>query len=304
MNQFQNGTIGMSSNKKNLSLGFVDTFDGCADFFTDWLSMEYNVIRNDTNPDYLIFGDENFGTKNLQYEDCVKIFYTGENRRFWNYKCHHALTFDHFDDDRHYRLPLYVLNIHYLQRRLGFEHPNLTRPAQRYHERTRFCGFVNSNPLCETRNNFFHELSKYKQVDSAGPLYNNIGRVLPRGEDGIIHKINFLKECKFTICYENGSHPGYVTEKALEAWYAGSVPLYWGSPTVALDFNPNAMLSWHDVLNQDVFIRQIEAYDKDDALYNRVMEEPLFANKVEPPCMSPGRFVGWFRDHVYKGSRV
>lgn len=292
--------------KKTLCIGFTDTFDGCADFFIEWLSPEYNIIRNDEAPDYLIFGDENFGQNNLKYENCIKIFYTGENRRFWNYKCHHGITFDHIDDARHYRLPLYVLNIWHMKKLYGLDEPwhQYPKRIQSHPEHTEFCGFVNSNAGCPERNDFFHTLSAYKKVDSAGPLFNNTGFVLPRNERGVLNKIDFLRSRKFTICYENGSYPGYATEKALEAYYAGSVPLYWGSPTVALDFNPEAIISWHDFLDTGRMIEYIKQLDVNPSFYQAHWEQSLFNRSHPPAVLSQGRFLGWFNKNVYKGSRI
>ena len=32
----------------------------------------------------------------------------------------------------------------------------------------------------------------------------------------------------FTIAFENCDHPGYITEKIIHAFIAGTIPLYWG----------------------------------------------------------------------------
>ena len=41
--------------------------------------------------------------------------------------------------------------------------------------------------------------------------------------------LSFLRKCKFYICLENTSAPGYVTEKLFDAFLTGSIPIYWGS---------------------------------------------------------------------------
>ena len=93
-----------------IKLGFTDTFGAIEDFFTDTLSKRYFIIRDDENPDYLIFGDRNFGNNNINYQNCIKIFYTGENARPWDYQCHFSISFDHDEfGGRNYRLPLYVI---------------------------------------------------------------------------------------------------------------------------------------------------------------------------------------------------
>lgn len=283
--------------KPNLKLGFVDTFPGSPEFFTEWLSHDYNIIRDDEKPDYLIFGPEDFGTKNHSIGDCVRIFYTGENRRFHNYDCHFAITFDHFDEPYHYRLPLYVINLWFLQNKCGLDIRNrIVKP------KTSFCGFVSSNPYCDKRNEFFHLLSTYKKVDSGGPLFNNIGYIVPRDEMGIQNKMNFLSTRKFTIAFENSSYPGYVTEKILEAYLSGSIPLYWGSPTVALDFNSKMFVNWHDFSNDLTFIEQIKRVDESNDLYEEMIHQPMFLDwnrNVEKYI-----FLDWFQKNVYRGSRV
>ena len=81
----------------SLKLGFTDTFGSIENFFIKILSERFNVIRDDTKPDYLIFGDKNFGNNNSRFDNqnCIKIFYTGENERPWDYRCHYSISFDH-----------------------------------------------------------------------------------------------------------------------------------------------------------------------------------------------------------------
>jgi hypothetical protein len=293
-----------TENKPLLRIGFVDCFDGVADFFTAIFSNMYTVIRDDENPDYLIFCDETFGIENLKYNDkkCIKIFYTGENRRHTNYACHYGITFDHSDDSRQYRLPLYTLNLFYLQTRLNLDLIETVNkrmgsepPAGRD-----FCGFVASNPNCVKRNGFFHQLSEYKRVDSAGPLFNNVGHVLPRDAEGVLRKMEFLSKKKFTICFENGSYPGYVTEKILEAYLAGTVPIYWGSPTVDMDFNPDAFINWHAYNSDKVFMEVIKHIDNNDEDYRLMYQAPFFRNEINSP-MNIQNFIWWFHSEVYKG---
>jgi len=285
-----------------LKIGFTDTFDGTADFFTEVLSQKYEVIRDDVNPNFLIFGDENFGTRNLGYDmnKVTKIFYTGENRRPWNYQCHFAITFDHLDTDRLYRMPLYVLNMWYLEKRLGmtpvFEQYRMPFDLDR---KTEFCGFVNSNPNCVERNTFFHNLSQYKRVDSGGPLFNNIGYVLPRDDMGIKHKLDFFSTKKFSIAYENGSYPGYATEKMLEAYVGGTVPIYWGSPTIDIDFNPRCFLNRHDYVSDEEFIKKIKEVDETPSKYLEYYLEPLFTDNQPNKYMNMEKLVDWFDLNVY-----
>ena len=55
---------------KKLKIGFTDTHDHLAAFFNHVLSMRYNVeIIKEDQPDFLIFGDRNFGNDNLNFDN-------------------------------------------------------------------------------------------------------------------------------------------------------------------------------------------------------------------------------------------
>jgi hypothetical protein len=42
------------------------------------------------------------------------------------------------------------------------------------------------------------------------------------------NKQQTLRVYNFVIAFENTDHPGYITEKIVDAFKAGTVPLYWG----------------------------------------------------------------------------
>lgn len=288
---------------KVLKLGFTDTIEPIANFFIKTLEKEYQVIRDDNNPDYLIFGDRNFGGNNENYDNknCIKIFFTGENERPWNYKCHKAISFEHIDDETFYRMPIYVIYDYDNQHR---KLPNSTNKVRKIKDRktqNSFCSALVSNPRCEFRNNFFHKLSEYKRIDSAGAWNNNIGHQLPRGSDGVIVKFDFLNNYKFNLCFENSSYPGYATEKLYEGLCCNTIPIYWGSPTAEIDFNPKAFLNWHDYKDDDAFIKAIIDLDQNEDKYNEMFLQPMFVDKKPTKFFDTDMFVRWFDKNVYRG---
>ena len=113
-------------------------------------------------------------------------------------------------------------------------------------EREKFCAFVVSNPSNKVRNEAFQTLNQYKKVDSAGSLFNNMGNGLFAGlggGGGERRKVEFFRDYKFALVYENSSCSGYTTEKLFHAKVAGCLPLYWGDPTAAQDFNPQGYVN-------------------------------------------------------------
>lgn len=293
--------------KPILKLGFTDSFDSIINFFVKTLSERFEIIRDDVTPDYLMFGDRNFGNNNeiFNNRNCIKIFFTGENERPWNYKCHYSISFDHHEfDGNNYRLPLYVI----------YDYDNHFRDVPNTDTDNRspsdllelnkkeFCSFVVKNGACEMRNKWFHKLSEYRKVTSAGPLFNNIGYVLPRGDGAVEAKLKFLNSYKFNLCFENSSYPGYVTEKLYEALCAKTIPIYWGSSTVEVDFNTKAFLNWHDYGNDEDFLQAIKEVDEDPYLYEEMYLQPMFSDyqKVNK-FFDKTRFLNWFERNVYKG---
>ena len=53
----------------------------------------------------------------------------------------------------------------------------------------------------------------------------------------LIEKMAVLENYRFNVCLENVAYPGYVTEKIIDCFRAGTIPLYLGAPDI-VDFVP------------------------------------------------------------------
>ncbi len=93
-----------------LRIKFVDFWDGFDEYyntFVNVLSEKYEIEICD-HLDYLIYSI--FGYENLRYDNCVKIFCTGENLTPDFNLCDYAIGFDIMEfGDRYMRLSLYAL---------------------------------------------------------------------------------------------------------------------------------------------------------------------------------------------------
>jgi hypothetical protein len=58
-----------------------------------------------------------------------------------------------------------------------------------------------------------------------------------KGEIAPDKKLQVMNQYKFSICFENCSFPGYVTEKIFDCFLAGCIPIYFGAPDIK-DFVP------------------------------------------------------------------
>jgi len=285
---------------KPLRLGFANTFDNAKRFFTDVLGQRYNIIRDDVMPDYLIFGDANFGQNHMEFDPLKikKIFYTGENVRPNYFSYDHSLSFDHENSPRHYRLPLYVLEMWALV--ADGVYPNwesILQTNQTVNEkRLHYAAYVQSNPNCFPRTEFVKKLMKDHLVICAGPHLNNTGIVLPR--DNIKWKTDLCRDSIFTICYENGSHPGYVTEKILNAFCAASIPVYWGSRTIGRDFNEAAFINRFNFSSDEAMIDYMDEVYADPIKCLEIMNQPAFKDNLKPDVCYLETFLDWWERYV------
>ena len=281
-----------------LKLGFADIHKDIAKFFYYALKTRYDIEIDNDNPDFLLFCDENFGQSNLRFskKDCIKVFYTGENRRPENYDCHYAITFDHNYSPWHYRLPLFMVyawTMKYLHS-MPYDIAEILHCKQK--PKTGCCSCVVSNPHGTVRNEFFNKLNAIKQIDSAGKHLKNIDVDLSTHAA----KMDFISSRKFNICFENSSYPGYMSEKLMHAFYAGTVPVYWGSPTAAVDFNSKAFINVHDYPSLDHAIEKIIQLDNSPELYQATLDEPKFTCNIPPSYFFMDNFLNWFDAIVYK----
>lgn len=251
--------------KKKVKINFADfwkAWNKTDNPFWNLLSRKYDLELSE-KPDILFYSY--FGNEFRNY-DCIRVLFQGENVRPNFKECDFAFSFDHIPDNpRNYRLPLYYL----------YDDVNkLTSPKDPEKiaaSKTKFCAFVFSNKYCSKRNNFFKKLSKYKKVDSGGAVFNNIG-------GKVENKLNFIKDYKFTIAFENSSYPGYTTEKIFQPMLVNSIPIYWGNPLVYEDFNTKSFINFHDYKNEEELIEKIIEVDQNPDLYLEMLSQPYFPN--------------------------
>ncbi len=222
-------------------------------------SQDYDVKLSD-EPDYLIYSC--FGYEHLNYE-CIRIFFTGEEVCPDFNVCDYAAGFEYMSfEDRYFRLPLM-----YIPRYRNDYYAMLNRPEELDPQRG-FCSFVYSNPEADPfRTEFFLELSKYKKIASGGKVFNNTG-------SPVKDKRLFESDYKFSIAFENVRHRGYTTEKLMQAFAAGGVPLYWGDPYVVKMFNPKSFINISDFKNVEEAIEYIKKIDNDNEAYMAMLSEP------------------------------
>lgn len=249
---------------KTIKVKFVDfweNFDPRHNFIADIISKKYRIELSDA-PDYLIFSV--FGYENIDYHNCTKIFYSGENITPDFNICDYAIGFNFLSfGDRYIRMPFYTA---YGVRQLAA--PKVIVPEVVLNRK--FCSFVVSNAKgAPERERFFQLLSEYKQVDSGGRYKNNVGGPIPDKND-------FIKNYKFNIAFENSMCDGYTTEKIMEPMLVNSVPIYWGNKLIDRDFNPASFVNVSNYSSLEEAVEHIVRLDQNDDEYLSLLSAPWF----------------------------
>ena len=282
--------------KKPLKIGFVDFYCNWGpwpnpiEYFSSVLSLEYEVEvvvsdfrghRFDTHkkPD-LVFCTIPAG-EHLKY-DCPRVFIPMEPRHPSYSEYSACMTWDFNDDPMHYRFPGCLLYC-------DMDKLTQPKPASGALWNRKFCCVLFGKPYPHEqtpREKFFHDLCKYKKVDSAGHYLNNMGISIPGFFNGMDaaqsgpHKIDLIRNYKFALAFENAQWEGYTSEKLTDAMLGNCIPIYWGNPLVGRDFNTKSFVNCHEYENLDKVIERIIELDTNPEAYRAVIEQPYFENNV------------------------
>jgi hypothetical protein len=257
---------------REIKLGFCDFWSGfdptTDNIFGEVLKKYFNIIYDNNEPDFLIFSV--YGSNHRKYKNCVKIMFCPEN--FYSHKYdpfdgilgeenlfkHADYVISGFDvnSPKNYRMPCYI-------RRHGFNIKEIIEDRS-IPKKTKKVLFLQQNCV-PFRDNFVKKLQRYIEVDC-------LGNCLRNKNTHVGDKIEFMKDYKFVMGFENSSHPGYSSEKLIDGFISKTIPLYWGDTNANIDYDKNSFLNLHDFDNEDQFIQKILEVDNDDNLFRSMLE--------------------------------
>lgn len=143
----------------------------------------------------------------------------------------------------------------------------------------KFCCFITRVEKAE-RVDFFNQLSKYKKVDSLGPLLNNTGILAPHEP---YEFMKLISQYKFIITFENCQKELYITEKILHGFYSMTIPIYWGSNHIHEFFNNKSFIFIEEYNQENIryAIEQIKQIDTNDQLYFNMVNQNVFRDNFD-----------------------
>ena len=112
---------------------------------------------------------------------------------------------------------------------------------------------------------FLRELQRVFPVDIYGALGSPVD-----------DKFQILSKYKFNVCFENVESPGYITEKPIESWIGGCIPIWKGIDPIQ-SLNQNSIIN----VTRDGFAKTIETIEtlmNDEDQFNSKWRQPILLN--------------------------
>ena len=261
--------------KKKISLYLVDFHPSIYflpqfELLKELLKRKYELEIKSEEPDYLIYDVFGCSHLNKTYQKSIKIAFFTENQIPDLNIADYAIGFSHFNFlDRYFKWP-YFLGLLF-----SFNNTSLKLIRKKVltsHKRKKFCAalITNTHTTDYFRLEFIEKLNKYKLVDMGGRYKNNVGFIK--------NKIKFLSKYKFSIAMENTEGNGYISEKIIESFMSGTIPIYYGDYMVDEFINPKSFIlirSKNDMLEKIEYIKKI---DNNNELYEKILNENIFSD--------------------------
>lgn len=125
----------------------------------------------------------------------------------------------------------------------------------------------------------YFEKNEKEQFDFYGTGWNRERH--PAYGGTVVSKAEVMKKYKFAICFENSRNlPGYITEKILDCFTSGIVPVYAGAPNVKHYIPEEAFINYF----------RFESLDELDRFLNNITEEEYqkYLQAADAFLKSPG----------------
>lgn len=112
---------------------------------------------------------------------------------------------------------------------------------QKIYKKNKLISIIASNKNSTEGHNLRHQIiSKAKENDLILDVYG-------RGYNPIDYKLNALKDYGYSIIIENSKIDYYFTEKLIDSFMTGTIPIYWGCPSIGNFFNLDGMIIVSDI---------------------------------------------------------
>lgn len=140
------------------------------------------------------------------------------------------------------------------------------------------------------RQEFFDLLSTRIEIRSYGSDRKNVAgfefdyNVASEPKSGVAwinEKVALQAKHQFSISMENAKFDGYTSEKIMTSFAAGTIPIYWGNPSIESDFNPLSFVNvTHHLRPSDAVDEVFETISKPESI-SEMLRQPMLSAEQE-----------------------
>ena len=256
----------------------------------------------------------NYYFPSIKKKSAKRVFFTSEFVIPDMEQCDYAFGFSYnekMDSSRYSRAPIYLFCAEEEDLlKLGKPEFSEDELAKEYENRN-FCVHLHHHEV-KLRNFLFEQLSEYRTVDAPGDSCNNMQRPPSLADKQLggfdQSKREFLRQYRFTCAVENEVAEGYTTEKLITPLLSGSIPIYYGNPSIDRDVNPDSIVclkqeEW--ALNPEErierLVERVIELDQDRDAYIHMRQQPVF-NAQQLEALSTDSVVAKFRQMLEQKS--
>ena len=95
---------------------------------------------------------------------------------------------------------------------------------------------------------------------------------------------------------ENGDEDGYVTEKIMNVYRGGAIPIYWGTNDVKNIFNSESFINVKDYSSYEECAKDIIAIRDDKERYEKMRNTPIFVKDSHFSSYWDEESPSWVKD--------
>ena len=229
-------------------LGYCSDFQNSSDFEWD---------RTPTNTNENLVVTDNFLTSNLPSSK-NKIAWLIEPvcvaPQHYDYVRNNLMKFDYILT--HEKT---LLDLDYNTKFIPFGCCWIPEQEQKIYNKTKNISIISSNKTFTDGHKLRHEV-----IQKFGDKMDVFGR----GYDPIEFKINGLKDYCFSVVIENCKRDYWFTEKLIDCFATGTIPIYWGCPSIGDFFNTDGMLIFDSMDELETILDNCN-----EELYNSKLDE-------------------------------
>jgi hypothetical protein len=87
----------------------------------------------------------------------------------------------------------------------------------------------------------------------------------------------FFQKYRFAIVFENFMEDGYITEKIVNAYLGGAIPVYYGTTDVFSIFSRDSLI-YYNMSDPDPALALLRHLESNESAYKEMISRPIFAN--------------------------